>query len=193
MSMIRRLYDKTLQEANTPKARWLMYAISFAESSFFPLPPDLLMIPMILANRAQAWRLAFYATIFSVLGGIVGYGIGVLFIHLGDWIIQSYHLQDGLARFQQQFQEWGFWIIALKGLTPIPFKLVTIASGMAHFNFPLFIGASIIARSFRFYLLAWLLWQFGPLARHWIEKYLTLALTLILGSLILGFALLKLL
>lgn len=187
-SWLRRLYAWTLQMAATPKAAWIVNLISFAESSFFPLPPDLMLIPMILADRAKAWWLAFSCTISSVLGGLVGYAIGYfLFETIGEWIIQTYHLQDSFGKFQADFQSWGFWLIVLKGLTPIPFKLVTIASGVAGLNLSQFVLASIIARSFRFFLLAALLWFFGDWARPFIERYLPWLLGAVLGSLVLGF------
>jgi membrane protein YqaA with SNARE-associated domain len=187
------IYDKIIQSANSPRAIWAFCGVSFAESSFFPLPPDLLMIPIVLANRSLAWRLAFLGTITSVLGGLVGYAIGYyLFNTLGDWIIQTYNLSASFAKFQQGFDEWGFWIIALKGLTPIPYKLVTIASGVAHFPLETFVIASVIARAFRFYLLAGLLWWLGPWARDFVEKYLTLCLIGSLGIIVLGFVIVKL-
>jgi membrane protein YqaA with SNARE-associated domain len=193
-SFFYRYYHSALKHADSPKAFRSMCMISFAESSFFPLPPDLLMIPMILANRSLAWKLAFWGTISSVLGGIFGYAIGYfLFSTLGEWIINSYGFQSTMDSFHQGFAKWGFWIIVLKGLTPIPYKLVTIASGVAQYHFGLFVVASVIARAFRFYLLAALLWFFGPLAKNIIEKYLTLFL---LGSLIIivgGFLIVKIL
>lgn len=168
--------------------------MSFAESSFFPLPPDLMLIPMILADRAKAWWLATICTISSVLGGLIGYAIGYfLFESAGEWIIQTYHLQDAFTRFQTDFQNWGFWIIALKGLTPIPFKLVTIASGVAGLNLTQFVLASLIARAFRFFLLAGLLWYFGDWARPFIERYLPWILGGLLVSLIAGFVAVKIL
>jgi membrane protein YqaA with SNARE-associated domain len=177
-TLLRRMYDWCLQAADTKRAQYVMYGIAFAESSFFPLPPDLMLIPMILANRLLAWKLAFFATVASVVGGVLGYAIGYyLFATLGQWIIETYSLHNAFERFQADFQTYGFWIIALKGLTPIPFKLVTIASG--------------VARAFRFYLLATTLYFFGPLAKQYIEKYLTLALLISLGIIILGFAVVK--
>lgn len=191
---LRKVYEKILQEADTKRARFILCILSFAESSVFPLPPDILLIPMILANQAQAWSLAFYCTISSVLGGIVGYAIGYfLFSTFGEWVIQTYGLQSAFIKFQQDFQIYGFWIIALKGLTPIPFKLVTIASGVFQLNFITFIGASIVARAFRFYLLAGILWKFGPWAKILIEKYLTLVLLSSLAVIILGFIIVKML
>ncbi len=180
--------------AGTPKAVWIVNLISFAESSFFPLPPDLMLIPMILADRAKAWWLAFLCTVSSVIGGLVGYAIGYfLFETVGEWIIQTYQLQTSFTRFQTDFQAWGFWLIVLKGLTPIPFKLVTIASGVAGLSLPQFVLASIIARSFRFFLLAGLLWFFGDWARTFIERYLPWLLGAVLASLVFGFIAVKLL
>ena len=191
-NFLRRMYDWCLQAANTKRAQYIMYGMAFAESSFFPLPPDLMLIPMILANRLLAWRLAFFATISSVMGGLLGYAIGYyLFATIGHWIIETYSLHSSFERFQADFQAYGFWIIALKGLTPIPFKLVTIASGVARFDILQFVTASIIARSFRFYLLATMLYFFGPIAKPYIEKYLTLALLVSLGIIILGFVIVK--
>lgn len=191
-SWLRRLYAWTLQMAATPKAVWIVNLISFAESSFFPLPPDLMLIPMILADRAKAWWLAFLCTVSSVIGGLVGYAIGYfLFETIGEWIIQTYQLQASFTRFQTDFQAWGFWLIVLKGLTPIPFKLVTIASGVAGLNLSQFVLASIIARSFRFFLLAGLLWFFGDWARTFIERYLPWCLGAVLVSLVLGFIAVK--
>ena len=191
-SWLRRLYDWIIRSANTPKAIWTLVLISFAESSFFPLPPDLMLVPMILANRAKAWWLAFICTVSSVLGGLVGYAIGYfLFESMGEWIIQTYHLENAFRVFQTDFQAWGFWIIVLKGLTPIPFKLVTIASGVAGLNLTQFVFASIIARSFRFFLLSALLWFFGEWARTFIERYLPWVLGGLLVSLIAGFVVVK--
>lgn len=193
-SYLRRIYDWTIRSANTPKAVWTVTLISFAESSFFPLPPDLMLIPMILADRAKAWWLAFICTISSVLGGLAGYAIGYfLFETAGEWIIQTYHLENAFSRFQTDFQAWGFWIIVGKGLTPIPFKLITIASGVAGLNLTQFVGASIIARAFRFFLLAGLLWFFGDWARTFIERYLPWVLGGMLALLIIGFGAVKLL
>ncbi len=187
------LYYKILERADSPKALWTFCVVSFAESSFFPLPPDLLMIPMLLANRSLAWRIAFLGVLTSVLGGFLGYAIGYyLYGTLGEWIINTYQLSDSFSKFQQGFEKWGFWIIALKGLTPIPYKLVTIASGVARFDLISFTIASIIARGFRFYLLAGLLWWFGPWAKNFIEKYLTLFLVGSLVIIVAGFVIFKL-
>lgn len=189
---LRRMYDWCLEAADTKRAQYVMYAMAFAESSFFPLPPDLMLIPMVLANRLLAWKFAFWATFYSVVGGILGYTIGFyLFESFGQWIIDTYQMQGAFERFQNDFQNYGFWIIALKGLTPIPYKLVTIASGVARFDLTQFITASIIARGFRFYLLSALLYFFGPIAKQYIEKYLTLALLASLAIILVGFVIVK--
>jgi membrane protein YqaA with SNARE-associated domain len=191
-SFLHNMYERMISYATTPAAERVFCFISFIESSFFPLPPDLMMIPMIVAEKTKAFRLAFLGTVYSVLGGMFGYAIGYfLYKTLGSWIINAYGLHEKMVSFQTQFDQYGFWIIALKGLTPIPFKLVTIASGVAQFNFVQFLGASIIARAFRFYLLAAILWFFGPAAKKIIEKYLTLVLVGILGIIVLGFFIVK--
>ncbi|HLD95895.1 MAG TPA: YqaA family protein [Alphaproteobacteria bacterium] len=184
--------EKIMSCARHKHATTWMVFISFIESSFFPFPPDLLIVAMLMADRTKAWALAFYATISSVLGGMLGYAIGFfLFETLGEWIIKTYSLQEAFIRFQHDFQEWGFWIISLKGLTPIPFKLVTIASGVAQLDFKTFVLASIIARSFRFYLLSALMYFFGPAATEFIQKYLTLVLVATLVILVAGFVIVK--
>lgn len=192
-SYLRQLYNWCIASAETKRAKYYLYAVAFAESSFFPFPPDLLFIPMMLANPRNAFRMAFWMTVYSVLGGIVGYGIGYyLYSSLGVWIIDTYNMHAAFQKFQNDFQTYGFWIIALKGLTPIPYKLVTIASGLARFDVSVFIIASLITRAFRFYLLATLLYFFGETARYYIEKYLTLALIATLGIILLGFVIVKL-
>src|SRR5215510_3732822 len=130
---------------------WVLAAISFAESSFFPIPPDILLIPMILAQPRRAWLIAAVCTIASVLGGFVGYAIGYfLFDAIGRPILEFYHAMGRYDALKAGFDQWGVWIIILKGMTPIPYKLVTIASGVAHFDLLSFVGASIISRSLRF-------------------------------------------
>lgn len=187
---IRALYSRIIEYAHTPKAIWAYGIIAFTESFIFPLPPDLLMVPMILSKRELAFRLAFLGTILSVLGGIVGYTIGYTLSHtVGAWIIETYGLTASANKFYHHFKEWGFWIIVLKALTPIPFKLVTIASGMAHFPLMPFIVASTLARAFRFFLLASLIWIFGPTVKPVLEKHLPLFLMLSLGAIVLGFGL----
>jgi membrane protein YqaA with SNARE-associated domain len=188
------LYAKALEHADSPKTFWIYLSIAFAESSFFLLPPDLLMIPMGVANRKLVWRLAFWGTVASVVGGCLGYMIGAVFMDTaGKWIINAYSLQNSASAFHDGYAKWGFWLIVAKGITPIPYKIVTIASGMAHYPLLPFIGASVIARAFRFYLLATLLWFFGAHAKALLDKYLVWCLIGSVAIIVIGFAALKLL
>lgn len=176
--MLRGLYDWVLRLAEHPRALWALAVVSFVESSFFPIPPDAMLLPMVLAQRAKAWLIAGVCTIASVAGGFLGYAIGYyLFETAGKWVIELYGLQQGFADYQAQFNEWGLWIILIKGLTPIPYKIVTIASGAAHFDLLTFGLASIVTRGARFYLVAGLLYFFGEPIRSFVEKHLTLVTT----------------
>ncbi|USG61042.1 DedA family protein [Sneathiella marina] len=184
--MLRRLYDFTMSLAAKPRAKWFLGGISFIESSVFPIPPDVLLIPMVLANRAQAWRIAFICSIFSVLGGLFGYLIGAVFFEwIGAPIIDFYGYADKFDRFRDAYNEWGGWIVAFFGLTPFPYKVITIASGVTHLNLAVFIIASVLSRSLRFFLVAGLLWKFGEPIRDFIEKYLGL-LTVVFFVLLIG-------
>lgn len=190
--MLRRLYDWTMTASARPNAMRTLAAVAFAESSFFPIPPDAMIIPMVLARPDRAWRVAFVATVGSVVGGIVGYAIGYYFFAtIGLKLIDLYGLQAGFAQFRHAYAEYGLWIILIKGLTPIPYKLVTIASGAAAFNFTLFLLASILTRGARFLLVAALLKQFGPPIRDFIERRLTLVTTAFLVALVGGFVVIK--
>ena len=171
--MLRRLYDWCIRAAEKPYATWLMGMISFLESSIFPIPPDTMLIPMSLARPDRAWFYAHVCTITSVAGGVLGYAIGaLLYDSVGHWLIQLYGYGDKVDAFRAAYAQWGAWIIVLKGLTPIPYKIVTITSGFAGYNFWMFVGLSFIARGIRFYLLAFLLNRYGPQARAIIEKRL---------------------
>ncbi|MBN9344041.1 MAG: DedA family protein [Holosporales bacterium] len=173
-------------------ALWVLTIVSFAESSFFPIPPDPLYMAMILGNREKAWSLAIICTLSSVIGGVLGYYIGyALFETFGMWIVEAYGLEERFVQLQHSFQKWGFWIVALKGLTPIPYKIVTITSGVAELNLSTFILASIVARGFRFFSLALLLWHFGPSIKNYIEKNLVLVTIGGMSVLILGFLVVK--
>jgi membrane protein YqaA with SNARE-associated domain len=185
--MLRKLYDAVIAAAEKPRAAWILGAVSFAESSFFPIPPDAMLIPMALARPDQAYRYALICTVTSVLGGIVGYLIGaVLYESVGTWVIQLYGYGDKVEAFRSSYAEWGAWIILLKGLTPIPYKLITITSGFAGYNLFLFIVFSIITRGARFFLLAFLLHRYGPAARRIIEERLGLWTTLFAVALVAG-------
>jgi membrane protein YqaA with SNARE-associated domain len=190
--MLKRLYDRIIETAAGPNAVLALLVIAFAESSFFPLPPDILLIPMMLAKPRAAWRLAAYCTLASVVGGLLGYAIGYWgFDLIGRPILAFYHAMPRYDALKAGFDRWGVWIIILKGMTPIPYKLVTIASGVAHFDLLAFVGASIISRSIRFFLLAALLWWFGPAVRDFIERRLMLVTSLFAVSLVGGFVIIR--
>jgi len=187
-SLVRRLYDWCIAAAGRPHADWLLGAVSFAESSFFPIPPDVMLIPMALARPDRAYRLAIWCTLCSVAGGILGYAIGaLLYDSVGQWLIQLYGYGKGVDAFRAAYAEWGAWIILLKGLTPIPYKIVTITSGFAGYNLGLFILFSVITRAGRFFVLAFLLHRYGPQAREIIEKRLGLWTTIFALTIIVGF------
>lgn len=190
--MIKKTYDRLLAYAEKPNALWMLMAVSFSESSFFPLPPDPLLMAMVIARRDKAWQMAFLCTLSSVIGGILGYYIGYAFYGtLGKWIIDTYGLQESFHSFQKSFDKWGFWIIALKGLTPIPYKLVTISSGLARFDMTSFILASLIARGFRFISLTAVLLFFGPQLKDHIDRHFTWIAFIGLAVLVLGFVMFK--
>jgi membrane protein YqaA with SNARE-associated domain len=147
--------------------------VSFAESSVFPIPPDVLLIPMILAARERAWLIATVCTVASVVGGVAGYAIGaLLFDTVGQPIVEFYGYLDRFHEFQARYEEWGAWIVAGAGFTPFPYKVITITSGVMNLDFGVFMVASALSRGARFFLLALLLWHFGPPIRSFIERYL---------------------
>jgi membrane protein YqaA with SNARE-associated domain len=189
---MRKLYDWMMRMAAGPKAPYALGAVSFAESSFFPIPPDVMLIPMVIANRAKAWWYATLATVTSVIGGIAGYAIGYfLFESIGRPILAFYGHADSLEPALKLFRDWGVWILIAKGWTPLPFKVLTILSGMAHMALGPFIVASIISRAMRFFLVAGLLYFFGEPIRDFIEKRLTLVTTVSVVVLIGGFVAIK--
>ena len=191
--MFRRLYNWMMEMAEHPKALWALSAVSFAESSFFPLPPDIMLIPMVLAKRAKAFVYASYAAIFSVAGGILGYAIGYfLYETIGQPVLDFYGYGDKFSSFADQYNEWGAWIVLMAGLTPFPYKVITIASGVTGLAFPVFMLASIVARSIRFFAVSALLYWFGPQIRSFIEKYFGLVTLIFFVMLFGGFALVKL-
>jgi membrane protein YqaA with SNARE-associated domain len=178
--------------ARHPRAIPAMGVVSFAESSFFPIPPDVMLIPMVLVNRQKAFTIAFVCTVASVLGGLLGYAIGYYFFEtIGDWVVRTYGLQAGLERFREEFARWGIWVILIKGLTPIPYKLVTIASGAAHFDLFTFVWASIVTRGARFFIVAALLWKYGEPIRTFIEERFTLVSWAFLIALVGGFVIVR--
>lgn len=186
--MLKKMYDWCIAAADKPYALWLMGAVSFAESSFFPIPPDVMLIPMSLARPQKAWLYALVCTITSVAGGMVGYAIGaLLYDSVGQWLIQLYGYGEKVEAFRQAYAEYGAWIILLKGLTPIPYKIVTITSGFANYNLLLFVLLSIVARGGRFFFVAVLLNRYGVWIREAIEKRLGLWVSIGAGALIIGF------
>jgi membrane protein YqaA with SNARE-associated domain len=187
-AMLKRIYDWCIDAAHKPYALWIMGAVAFAESSFFPVPPDVMLIPMSLARPQRAWLYAAVCTATSVVGGLLGYAIGaLLFDSVGHWLIQVYGLGDKVDAFRASYAEWGAVIILLKGLTPIPYKLVTITSGFAGYNLVLFILCSIVARGGRFFIVAILLNRYGDLIRRKLEEHLGLWVALGAAVLVLGF------
>ena len=190
--MLRRMYDWTMAQAARPNALRVLGVVSFAESSFFPIPPDAMILPMVLARPDRAWTIALVATVTSVLGGIAGYAIGYYLLEtLGQWVIDLYGMQAGFEQYRHWYAEYGLWLILIKGLTPIPYKLVTIASGAAAFDFWIFVFASILTRGARFFLVAALLKYFGPPIREFVERRLTLVTTIFVVGLVGGFVVVK--
>jgi membrane protein YqaA with SNARE-associated domain len=190
--MLRRFYHKVIGLAERPSAAWWLLGIAFAEASFFPIPPDALLIPMALAQPKKALQFALVATLGSVLGGALGYYIGyALFDELAQPLINFYHYHAAFAAFQAKFAQYGVWIVLIKGLTPIPYKIVTIAAGAAAFSFPAFMAASVVTRGARFFLEAVLLRRFGDPARVFIEERLGLVTGLVAAGIIGGFLILR--
>jgi membrane protein YqaA with SNARE-associated domain len=190
--MLRGLYDKVVELSKGKHALPVLAAVSFAESSFFPVPPDVMMVPMALARPRSAWFYALIATLTSVLGGLAGYAIGaLLYDSVGTWLFRVYGLADGAAAFRQAYAEYGHWIILLKGLTPIPYKLVTITSGFAGYDLAWFVVLSLLTRGARFFLLAALLSRFGPAIRAYLDRNVTTAALALLAAIVAGVVLFR--
>ena len=191
--MITKAYKWGINVASHQYALFTLFVVSFIESSIFPIPPDVILIPMILAVRRDAWRIAFVCTIASVLGGIAGYYIGhFLFDEIGRSILEFYNYDLKFEEFKSTYNEWGAWAVFIAGVTPFPYKVITILSGVAELNIYIFVVASIMARGLRFFILAWLLWKFGKNIRGFIEKRLGLLFVLFCCLLIGSFFLIKL-
>ena len=191
-NIIRSAYDWTLGLSGHRRAVWALAGVSFIESSVFPIPPDVMLIPMCLSRRDRAWFYAMVATLSSVAGGLLGYAIGYfLYETLGQQIISFYGAEAGFDALRHKYAEYGGLIIFAKGLTPFPYKVITILSGVLHLSLPVFIVASIFSRAIRFFLVAGLIWKYGAPIKVFIEKYLTLLCFLFLILLIAGFAALK--
>lgn len=191
-AMLRALYDQVLRLAAHRHAGTWLALVSFAESSFFPIPPDAMLVPMCLARPERAWRYAAICTVASVLGGILGYALGYfLFEALAEPILAAYGHAQALESFRGWFDRWGAAVILIKGLTPIPFKIVTIAAGAAAFDPWVFLLTSVVTRGARFFLLALLLRRFGPPVRAFIERRLTLLTSVVAVAILCGFAALR--
>jgi membrane protein YqaA with SNARE-associated domain len=190
--MLRALYDWTMSLAASRHAVKALGFVSFIESSVFPIPPDALLVPMVLSDRARAWWYALVCTVASVLGALLGYAIGALLYEaVAEPILNFYGYGEKFQSFAGKYNEWGAWAVLIAGLTPFPFKVITIASGATKLSLPVFILASIVARGIRFYAVAGLVYYFGPPVRQFIEKRLGLVFTLGLALLIGGFVLVK--
>ncbi len=190
--MMRRMYDWMMRMAGSDKAPHALFWVSFIESSFFPIPPDVMLVPMVLAKRIKAWWFASIATIGSVLGGAAGYAIGYFFFEaLGEPILRFYGKADSFDQFAQWFNEWGVWILIIKGMTPFPYKVLTITAGVTKMPFLEFMVASVVARAMRFFLVAALLYWFGEPIREFIEKRLSLVTTVFVVVLVSGFVAVK--
>ena len=190
--MIRGLYDWTMSLASHRHALWALAVVAFVESSFFPIPPDVLMIPMIIAAPRRAFLIAGVATVASVLGGLFGYFIGWgLFETIGQPIFDFYGKADAVEAFNVRFNEYGAWAVLIAGVTPFPFKVITIMSGVTGLSLPVFILSSIVARALRFFLVAGLLYAFGAPIRDFIERRLGLVFTVFCVLLVGGFYVLR--
>ncbi len=192
--MLRGLYNWTLSLAQSRYALWALVVVAFVESSFFPIPPDVLMIPMIIARPSRAFLIAGVATVASVAGGMLGYYIGYgLFEAVGQPILDFYGKGEKFDEFATSYNEYGAWAVLFAGVTPFPFKVITIASGVTQLSLPVFIISSIIARALRFFIVAALLWKFGAPIRDFIERRLGLVFIIFCVLLLGGFALVGLL
>jgi membrane protein YqaA with SNARE-associated domain len=186
--MLRRFYDWCVDAAGKPHSAWALGAVAFAESSFFPVPPDLMLIPMALARPDRAWYFAALCTVASVVGGLFGYLIGSeLYSTVGQWLIGLYGYGDKVEAFREAYAHYGALIILLKGLTPIPYKIVTITSGFAGFNIFLFVILSLITRGARFFIVAFLLNRYGERARGIIEERLGFWTAISAVAIVVGF------
>lgn len=190
--MIRAIYDRMISLAETRYALFALAVVAFVESSVFPIPPDVMLVPMILAARNRAWLIAGVCTIASVLGGGAGYWIGMeLFEAVGRPALDLYGKADRIEEFSNWYADWGIWAVLVAGITPFPYKVITIASGAAGFDFWVFMASSLVARGLRFFIVAWFLWRFGPPIRSFIEQRLGLVFTVFMTGLIGGFLLLR--
>jgi membrane protein YqaA with SNARE-associated domain len=172
--MLRRLYDWVMRLSASPHAGWALFAVAFAESSFFPVPPDTMLAPMVLARPENTWRYAAICAGGSIIGGMLGYAIGYSVAPVGHWLLAVTGHAGGEVPLRAQFAKWGVWVILLQGLLPVPYKLITITTGLAHFTLWKFVAASCVTRSTRFFGVAALVRRFGPTLLPIIERRLAL-------------------
>ncbi len=190
--MLRALYDWTMNLASRRNSLWVLAAVAFVESSFFPIPPDILLIPMVLAARDRAWWIAAMCTVSSVVGGMLGYAIGYfLWDTIGLPLLNFYGYLEQFTQFSHLYNEWGWWIVFGAGLTPFPYKVITIASGVTQLDLVTFTVASVFGRGGRFFLVAALLWYFGPAMRSFIERRLGLLTVIFVALLVGGFVVIR--
>ena len=192
-NLVHKTYDVMLKWSASANAMFWLFLVAFAESSFFPIPPDIMLIPMILATPNKAWKIAGVATLASLIGGYFGYAIGVFaFDMIAEPILQFYHALDKFHTFENYYHQYGAWIVFGAGITPFPYKIITIASGVVHLDLIVFTIASILARGMRFFVVAWLLKKYGEPMKYFIDKHLGKLSVLFLILLIAGFAAIKL-
>ena len=179
---MRKLYKNLLSAAKHRHANKYLAVVAFSESSFFPIPPDVMLIPMVLAKPNAWWRIALTCTLFSVIGGIAAYFVGFFLFQLVALpLLEFYNYQNKILEFNEMYHNWGGWVVFLAGLTPFPYKIITIASGMTQLNLALFIALSVLSRGLRFFAVSVLLYHFGDRIRALLEKYFGL-ITLLAGS-----------
>lgn len=192
-NLVHKTYDTMLRWSSSPNAMYWLFLVAFAESSFFPIPPDIMLIPMILATPNKAWKIASLATVASLIGGYFGYAIGVFaFDMIAEPILEFYNALDKFHTFENYYHQYGAWIVFGAGITPFPYKIITIASGVVHLDLAVFTIASILARGMRFFVVAWLLKKYGEPMKYFIDKHLGKLSVLFLILLIAGFAAIKL-
>lgn len=190
--LIKKLYDWVLKWAETPYGSWALFFLAFAESSFFPVPPDVLLIALAISIPRRAFKFALICTMGSLIGGIVGYGIGLFgYESVGKPIIELYHGQQLMLSIKTKYDLYGFWGVLIAAITPIPYKIFTISSGFFQFNFVQFVIASSIGRAFRFFAVGSLIWKFGPPIKLFIDKYFNFLVTVFVILLVIGFFIVK--
>lgn len=192
MAILRRLYNWVISFAETPYGTWALFVLALSESFFFPIPPDVLLIVLAVSLPQKSFRYALVTSVGSVLGGVIGYFIGLKFMEIvGSPIINFYGASDNFARLQLLYQKWDAWAVSIAGFTPIPYKLFTIAAGACHLNFPIFFISSLVSRSARFFLVGGLIYWLGPPVKTFIEKYFNILSIIFIILLIFGFMMIK--